>query len=323
MMTSTIAVFHNTAQVGSAWCCAEGISAELRKKGHRVLDFGNPRFTKTPLSELKRADAIIMGAPEWFFDAILEQYGNEWHALKAPKAAWYAETAHRDDQNFDFRKYLTMADLHYYPAEQDAREFGGTWLPFGTDEGIFRPLPGPKVHDVAFIGSMYPKRLEFIKNVDYPITILPQVHADNVLESFARLNEAYNSTKVFVNMPAYSRLLVTKVTEVMASRTMLVTPKLDHPSALANMAQFQDGKHLVYYDADSPKELGEILTYYSNHQNERDAIATNGWKEVIEKHTLSSRVDTILADIQAISIRTSSRKGFLQRVLAKAAAALG
>lgn len=87
---NTIAVFHNTAHVGSAWCCAEGISCTLRRKGYEVLDLGNPLLTAAPLAELQRADAIVMGAPEWFLHAIADRYGRGWHALRAVRIAWYA-----------------------------------------------------------------------------------------------------------------------------------------------------------------------------------------------------------------------------------------
>jgi hypothetical protein len=154
MMIMNIGVFHNTAHVGSAWACAEGISACLRRLGYSVSDFGHPKLSNVPLSVLSKLDAIFLGAPEWFYGHLAKQYGEAWFNLRAIKAAWYAESAYRDDRNFNFLAASRFADINFYPAEQDAKEFLGHWLPFGADEQIFKPLNVPKLFNVAFIGSL-------------------------------------------------------------------------------------------------------------------------------------------------------------------------
>jgi spore maturation protein CgeB len=241
-------------------------------------------------------DLIVMGAPEWYDHILMSRYGRSWLGLNATKVAWYAESAHRDDRSFDFARCQSLADLHYFPAAQDAEEFGGQWLPFGSDTSLFHPIAGNKLYEAAFLGSLYQKRLDYIRDIGFPISMIPPVHSDNPVQSFHLLARAYNSMSIFVNMPAYSRLLVTKVTEVMACRTMLVTPAIDHPSGLRNMEQFEDGKHLVYYDQNRPHDLLAILEYFRNHPVERDAIAEAGWEEITRRHTLEHRIDRILED---------------------------
>jgi hypothetical protein len=205
---------------------------------------------------------------------LTNRYGLQaWNALKAPKAAWYAEFAHRDDRSFAFDRCRQLADRHYFPAAQDAVEFNGEWLPFGADLSVFKAKPVEKRYDAAFLGMMYPKRAEYVSRIGYPLTILPPAFDPNILYSFELLAEAYSATRIFVNLPSYSRLLVTKVTEVIACRTMLVTPKVDHPSGAHNMSQFTDGKHLVYYDSDRPGDVGGIIEHYLRSPSELDAIA--------------------------------------------------
>ena len=150
---------------------------------------------------------------------------------------------------------------------------------------------------------MYPKRAEYVSRIGYPLNILPPVSDPDPLRSFERLADAYSSTRIFVNLPSYSRLLVTKVTEVMACRTMLVTPKVDHPSGARNMAQFTDGKHLVYYDSDRPGDIGEIVGHYLRSPGELDAIATSGFEEVARAHTLAQRLAKIIADATILTER--------------------
>jgi spore maturation protein CgeB len=295
-----IAVFHNTAQVGSAWCCAEGIITTLSKKGYEVFNCGHPLHNFVPIETLQTMDMIVMGAPEWFDEVLNARYGRFWAQLDAVKVAWYAESANRDDRSFDFTRCHALADLHYFPASQDADEFGGQWLPFGADTSLFHPMPVEKCYETAFLGSLYQKRLDYIREVGFPISIIPPIHSDNPVQSFHLLAKAYNSTSIFVNMPAYSRLLVTKVTEVMACGTMLVTPAIDHPSGSKNMKQFEDGKHLVYYDQNKSGDLLNILEYFRNHPAERDAIAAAGHEEITRRHTLEHRIDKILADAEVL-----------------------
>jgi hypothetical protein len=298
MSIRTVAVFHCISEVGSPWNCAEGISSTLSALGYRVLDCGRPGRTSVPIEDLEQADLIIMSAIEWYYEVLKANYGAAWDTLKATKVAWYAESAHRDDQDFPFDRCRPLADLHYFPAVQDATEFDGMWLPFGVDTTLFNPKPVAKIHDAAFRGQMYPKREEFIKKVSYPLTLLPAVSDPDPMRSCELLATAYSETRVFVNLPAYSRLIVTKVPEVMACRTMVVTPAIDHPSGVKNMSQFVDGKHLVYYDSNRPEEIGEIVQYYLNHPTEREAIATAGWEEVRKAHTLELRVKRIISDVQ-------------------------
>ncbi len=291
-----VAVFHNTAQVGSAWCCAEGIVNALRRQEYKVLDCGNPQTTPAPAALLEQADLIILGAPEWYDQVLLSYYGEAWQHLKAVKVAWYAESAFRDDRTFDFARCAAVADLHYFPAEQDAAKFGGQWLPFAADTTVFYPREVEKRLDTAFLGTLYPKRLQYIRDTGFPITLLPPVRHADPRQSFLLLAEAYASTHIFVNLPAYSRLLVTKVTEVMACRTMLVTPKIDHPSGHRNMLQFENGKHLVYYDQNRPHELSALLRYYLNHPIELEEVARAGCAEIERSHTLDQRVHRMVED---------------------------
>ena len=299
MRIQNVVVFHNTAAVGSAWCCAEGIVSVLREMGYNVVDGGNPRLSQIPISHLRNADLIILGAPEWFAAELQRHYGFAWPTLRAKKAAWYAESFHRDDRDFDFNSVRNLADHHYFPAIQDAEEYGGQWLPFGADTGVFRPQPATVLYDAAFLGTMYPKRAEFMARIGYSLARIQSVSSPDVRKSFELLANAYCSTRIFVNLPAYSRLLVTKVTEVMACGTFLLTPRLDHPSAYRNMAPFENGKHLVYYDAGDPQEIAKLVYYYIENSSELEAIAAAGRDEVLKSHSMVVPLRKILSDAES------------------------
>ena len=298
-----VAVFHCSAHVGSAWACAEGIVTTLQKMGLHVLDCARPINNRYSIADLMKTDLIILSAPEWYYEQILECYGLSWFDLKAKKIAWFAESAQRDDRNFPFSEVLKLVDEAFYPAIQDASEFGGHWMPFGVDIDIFKPLNIEKIFDVSFIGSMYPKRLDFVKNINFPVTHIQSLSDPNIVKSFELLTQAYNSTKIFLNLPALSRLLVTKVTEVMACGTLLFTPKLDHPSSLANLNSFQDGVELIYYDPTNTNELRKLLQYYVGNPLEANSIAQNGYQKVVSNFTLESQLSKILTLIQPADSR--------------------
>ena len=99
-----------------------------------------------------------------------------------------------------------------------------------------------------------------------------------------------------MNLPAYSRLLVTKVTEVLACGTMLITPEMDHPSAVGNMGTFENGKHLVYYKPDRPQDIGGLIAHYLTHDDERARIAAAGSAEVRQHHSLEQKLAKVLQD---------------------------
>ncbi|RAI55357.1 glycosyltransferase [Roseicella frigidaeris] len=300
MSIRKVAVFHCTARVGSAWCCAEGLSVTLAAMGYQVMDCGHPGAGGPPIEALRGADLILLGAVEWYGELLERRYGADWAALPMPKLAWYAESAHRDDRDFPFARYRALADRHYFPAAQDAEEFGGTWLPFGADAVLFAPRPVPKRHDAAFLGSLYPKRQEFLRRLGLPLTPMAPVADPDPIRSFARLAEAYCSTRIFVNLPALSRLLVTKVTEVMACGTLLLTPAMDHPSGLANMAQFEDGRHLVYYPPDRPERLRALIAHFLARPEEAGAIAAAGRAEILRAHSLEARLRRLIAEAEAL-----------------------
>ncbi|MBX9709512.1 MAG: glycosyltransferase [Xanthobacteraceae bacterium] len=303
MQIKKIVVFHNLAGVGSAWCFAEGVVSVLQSMGYEVADAkrgGRPRF---PVRKLLEADLILICGPEWLWYRLGKRYGSLWRKIPTLKVAWFVESLSRDDRVFDFQDLKSFADLHYFPAIQDAEDCGGTYLPFGVDTSIFRSRPTEPKYDSAFMGSLYPKREQYLSRVGFPLQRMQSVSSPDTRKSFELLAEAYRSTKIFVNLPALSRLLVGKVFEVMASGTFLLTPRLDHPSALANMSLFESGKHLVYYDPEKPEEIGRLVKYYLDHPEERRAIAQAGHDEVHKHHTLRLRLQKILDDASRVEAR--------------------
>jgi spore maturation protein CgeB len=61
-------------------------------------------------------------------------------------------------------------------------------------------------------------------------------------------------------------------------------------------AVFEENRHLAYYD--SHDELNDVLARWMSAPLAREAIAKAGLQEVLDKHQISHRVETILNAVQ-------------------------
>ena len=79
------------------------------------------------------------------------------------------ESAERDDRDFPFGRFA-IRPTGLLPGGAGFRELrGGTWLPFGADTVLFAPRPVQPRHKAAFLGSLYPKRVEFLGRLGIPL----------------------------------------------------------------------------------------------------------------------------------------------------------
>jgi hypothetical protein len=332
-----LAVFFPKSQ-HAAWSMSNGLVTTLRRMGYQVLRgelpatggnvppqvFESIKESLPAIEALKGCDAILVSGPEHiapWLDAVYGKY--EWKQLGVPKAAWWHETLQREDYSIDWDNVSCWADENFVPAWQDAdwldqEAFGKGhvhWLPFGVDTHVFRPhddfLLGrtqKKEWPVAFIGLVYEKRARFLKALgqhNHPPIRVGNVSISDLSgycaeESVLRLAANYRSIGVFFNMPALSSLLVTKVYEVMACGTFLLTPELSADRGISkNMELFESGRHLVYYRSSNLPYVAQLLREWSSEEkfSEREKIAMAGCGEVHEKHSLEKRLAVILEKI--------------------------
>ena len=308
-----------------------GIVKTLERMGIDVLACPMPttveaspkqlEYAKTqlpPIEEIKKCDGVIVSGPEHigpWVEVVYERYG--WKMLDIPTAAWLHESCERDDYSIDFETIQWMGSDWFFPAIQDAEKHDqpmfasghSHYLPFGVDTDVFTPrlegfTDGPDI-DVAFIGLIYEKRARFLnalKQHPIPPIGLKKVHIEDVYgyqheESMRRYAEGIRCIKVFLNLPALSRLLVTKVFEVMACGTMLMTPALPGEGGVSrNMLGFETFQHLIYYRSANLPALAKMLREYSSDEFvlKRLAIAQAGMREVHAKHRLDQRLSDIL-----------------------------
>lgn len=346
----------------AAWSVADGLVSTLQAMKHEVCPVAKARPGSIPLNVeiLNHADLVLVSGPEHIFPTLAQPQKpmsifhagltpEQWAEVKPPRVFWYHESNAREDQNFGFEKLLPFADLHFFPAAQDADYFNqehfakgrSFWLPFGVDTDIFKPpicydcrgsgkVQPPSVNlpefalgklgaecggclgtgfkkfaptvQCGFIGLLYDTRRIFLSRLSRHLKAV-NLHVGQCgvqdiegvpwRENAQRLAANYSRIGVFLNFPHLSQLLVTKVYEVMACGTFLLTPVLEGP-AEANLKQFVHTEHLCYYAPTNLGFLNETLGHMWQMERERETIAAAGCRLIREKHRLDQRLETIL-----------------------------
>ena len=81
-----------------------------------------------------------------------------------------------------------------------------------------------------------------------------------------------------------------RIFEGMACGKMVLCDRLDKSKKLDEL--FVDGEDIVYYD--DIFDCVEKMNYYRENEEERERIANNGFKKVLENHTQKQRVEFII-----------------------------
>ena len=81
-----------------------------------------------------------------------------------------------------------------------------------------------------------------------------------------------------------------RIFEGMACGKMVLCDRLEKSKKLDEL--FIDGEDIVYYD--DIFDCVEKMNYYRENEEERERIANNGFKKVLENHTQKQRVDFVI-----------------------------
>ncbi len=177
----------------------------------------------------------------------------------------------------------------------------GHYLPAGVfdQECLFRPVK--KTHDVIFVGSKtyhheWPYRPKLINWLSETYGRRFEHYGSGGIKSVrgAELNKLYWSTKIVVgdtlcidfNYPYYWS---DRIYETIGRGGFII-----HPYIKGLEEEFEDKKHLVFYEYGNFEQLKELIDYYLEHEEEREQIRLAGHQLVKENYTYKNRWQHIL-----------------------------
>ncbi len=164
------------------------------------------------------------------------------------------------------------------------------WCPAAIDPEVHVPAPSARTHDVGFVGSTHPElHRRRVERLRWLIAQGIDVHVD--CQPLERMSAVLAASRIGVNDTAAEDLNM-RVFEALGAGALLLTNRLPAESGLETL--FTDGRHLVVYDDD--EGLLAKIRYYldERHAAEREAIAAEGRREVLARHTYDVRVQQIL-----------------------------
>jgi len=322
-----LAHFH-TNTILSSWS-ALAIPETLRRMGHEVLEgsiptnyqgavihhLGRREFqdavARMPKWEdLQQCDAILVSGPEYVAVWLNTLYGKQnWCSLKVPRLGFHLEASDRGDHNFHYEQWQEWSSIHFYPSPEDAKRFKGHYVLAAVDTEMFKPAAeadsksgcekanGTKKYDVGFVGSLYPKRLEFLTrllpllgDLDFRAggVTVRDISGERHRDWAELLVENLRQLRIHVGLPSNNiKMMVARPLETMASGTFLLTYRTQD-----NV--FRDGEHCRFYDPEDPSELADLIHYYLKHEGERESIARAGCQEVRQNFSLEKRLGEVL-----------------------------
>ncbi|MBI4611255.1 MAG: glycosyltransferase [Candidatus Rokubacteria bacterium] len=230
----------------------------------------------------------------WFDDDVRDFMPQGVERLDCPTACvisdFHIEGRFRLDRARAFDHVFVMYDRRHvrYFAEAGCRSVH--WLPTACDPAIHRGFDVEKAFDIVFIGqtrpSNNPDRFRLLTRLmrgGFDVFVTTKYLEDATL-AFSRARIVFNCSLVGG--------LIQRVFEACASGSLLLTNRLAPETGLDEL--LQDRVHLVCYD---DHNLDALAQYYLEHPDEREAIAREGQREVLARHTYAHRVESLLTAV--------------------------
>ncbi len=276
------------------WGTGNFIHKALTALGHEVVDI-DFRRDREHMEELLQqpADLVIAYKASGINPRLLEM-------KSCPTVLWYPDDVHtvqhaRNDLQasgyaYDYVYYFDQAGLSTLQRMGIAHS---SFLPLATDPTVYRYIPGTKKkYDVAFVGSVYPNRRALLDRLKEKFNVL---ETKAFMEDMVRI---FNEAKIVLNLGVGNSGYPLRVFEALGSRSFLLTNEIREGDTL-----FRDREHLVYFNDEN---IEDLIEYYLEHDDEREAIAQNGYEEVVKKHTFGLRIEKILQDVGRKSFTAST-----------------
>lgn len=212
----------------------------------------------------------------------------------------------------DLTKHTVYQDIgHFFTVDSKMAKWfdrntsvKGHYLPAGVYDKEATYTPTNLVNDVIFVGSKgyhpeWPYRPELINWLDDTYHQRFKHYGNGGLPSIRgqELNNLYASTKVVVGDTlcmkfTYPDYWSDRIYETIGRGGFLI-----HPYISGLEREFEDKKHVVFYEYGNLNQLKELIDYYLEHDDEREAIRLAGHELVKKNYTYANRWKSILEEL--------------------------
>ena len=221
---------------------------------------------------------------------------------------WFGLQRQKDLNNHPVYKYIN----HFFTVDKKMADWfnqktnvNGHYIPAGVydKECIIKQVE--LKNDVIFVGSKKyhsewkyrPQLIDWLEDTykerfqHYGMGGLPSIRG-------TKLNKLYWSTKIVVGDTLcinfkYPDYWSDRVYETMGRGGFII-----HPYVQGMEREFEDKKHLVFYEYGNFNQLKELIDYYLEHDEEREAIRKAGHELVKSKYTYRNRWEQILKELK-------------------------
>ncbi|ANC76675.1 hypothetical protein ABE65_007620 [Fictibacillus phosphorivorans] len=179
------------------------------------------------------------------------------------------------------------------------------WFPHHVNEDVFKDYQLMKETDLLMVGANYPhlyplraqimkemKTLPGIKTFKHPGYRDIQKYETDIISGIEYAKEI-NAAKLFVTCDSIYHYPLLKYFEVLASNTLLLAPGSPELQSLG----FINGQTFVEINNNNYQEK---IHYYLSQDEERTAIAKQGYEMVHKNHTSRVRAKELINKIQTI-----------------------
>ncbi len=220
--------------------------------------------------------------------------------LKCPSILWYQDDIFTTGHGRRDIAYSGSAYDRVYTFDKSAIEeyknYGikdVRWLPLCMSPAVHKKMYIPKVHDVSFVGNIYPNRERLISRLRERFDVfVTKAYMDEMVKVF-------NESKIVLNLGIGNTGIQSRVFEALGCGSFLLTNEIQQDARL-----FKDRKHLVYFNE---SDIEEAVAYYLENEEEREQIALHGYLEANRAHTYDHRVEAVLKDLFPLIPDRSSR----------------
>lgn len=220
---------------------------------------------------------------------------------------WFGLKRQKDlskDPVYKYIQYFFTVDKKMAEWFNENTQVKGVYLPAGVygPEASFSPRKFQR--DIAFVGSKKyheeweyrPKLINWL-SMSYRNRFEHYGNDGLAVVRGTKLNRLYASTKVVVGDSlcpdfTYAHYWSDRIYETLGRGGFLI-----HPFIPGLEEEFEDKKHVVFYEYNNFEQLKYLIDYYLVNEEERETIRKAGHELVKSKYTYTNRWETILKEI--------------------------